>query len=124
MSLKFYVIGRERRRADAPALAPRLERRAAGRGEAHYIGIRDRRVSRRHAEIYIVDDRVFLRDLDSKNGTFLLDGGRLVRLTEGYVRPQQLVSFGGSLRRVSKLLEEACARSGRANGGADPVSGR
>lgn len=111
MSLKFYVVGRERRRTNPPTKAPRTERRAAERGEAHYIGIRDRRVSRRHAEIYVVNGRIFLRDLGSKNGTFVLDHGRVLRLTEGYIRPGQLVSFGGCLRRVSKLISEANATS-------------
>lgn len=106
MSLKFYVIGRERRRPGAAPRGPLPERRKPGGSSPHYIGIRDPRVSRRHAEVYVIGERVFLRDLGSKNGTYVLDRGRKVRLAEGYVRRQQLVCFGGCLRRMSKLLDQ------------------
>lgn len=52
-----------------------------GRDEDCNIVLPDRQVSRRHAQIRRQDDRYILRDLDSKNGTFV--NGREVR--EPYV---------------------------------------
>jgi pSer/pThr/pTyr-binding forkhead associated (FHA) protein len=112
LSLKFFLVGRERRRAQDP-VPPDRDRRSTNGNGAHYIGLEDRRVSRRHAEIYVLDDRIFVRDLGSKNGTFVLEQGRVHRITEGYVRPQQIVSFGGRLERVASLLRgQGRARSG------------
>ena len=116
MSLKFYVVGRERRRNPPAEVPAERERRSAENGDRHYIGLHDRRVSRRHAEIYVVNDKIFIRDLGSKNGTFILDGGRVHRLTEGYVRRQQIVSFGGHLQRVASLLKTAAQNGARNNG--------
>lgn len=45
-----------------------------------------------------------LRDLGSRNGTFILRGGRKVRLEEGVVEAGRLVFFGDSLRRVGSPL--------------------
>lgn len=42
-----------------------------GRGPEAKFRIRHERVSRRHCELYELDGRVFLRDLDSTNGTLV-----------------------------------------------------
>jgi len=102
VNLKLYIVGRERRRKQAP---PEQERRAQN-GKVRYIGLQDSTVSRRHAEIYIVKGRIYLRDLGSKNGTFLLVDGALHRHTEGYVEPDQEVRFGGYQCRVAQLLPD------------------
>jgi pSer/pThr/pTyr-binding forkhead associated (FHA) protein len=115
VSLKFFVVGRERRRSQDP-VPPDRDRRAPNGNGTHYIGIEDRRVSRRHAEIYVLNDRIFVRDLGSKNGTFVLEQGRVHRITEGYVRPQQIVSFGGRLERVASLLRGQVRRGGKGAG--------
>jgi hypothetical protein len=47
-----------------------------GRGEDCQIQIDDRQVSRHHARISMLDGKLMLEDLDSKNGTFL--GGKLI----------------------------------------------
>lgn len=119
MSLKFYVIGRERRRAPAGPVFRQRERRGADGRTSHYIGLRDRRVSRRHAELYVLEDRIFIRDLGSKNGTFVVEGKKAERLTEGYVHPEQILSFGGNLHRVSGLLQKVSASGPNANGSDD-----
>ncbi len=112
MSLKFYLVGRERRRPSPPAEAPSEERRADEGPSEHYIALRDRRVSRRHAEIYVVGERIFLRDLGSKNGTYVIEGNRKVRLTEGYVRADQVVSFGGHRQCIASLIDPPPRRNG------------
>ena len=106
MSKKFYIVGRERRQRDTP-VADAADRRATGNGRPqHFIGLKDRRVSRRHAEVYVVEGRIFLRDLNSKNGTFIIEDGHKKRLTEGYVQPTQLVSFAGCVRTMRDVLGE------------------
>lgn len=111
MKLRFYVVGRERRRKGGTRLAPpAVERRVNGHSSEHYIGLPDRRVSRRHAEVYVLNGRIFVRDLGSKNGTFVVDQGRVRKLTEGYVRPNQIVSFGGRLERMANLIREHSSR--------------
>lgn len=47
-----------------------------GRGEDCQIQIDDRQVSRHHARLRLVDGKIILEDLASKNGTFL--GGKLI----------------------------------------------
>lgn len=102
MNLRFYIIGRERRHDEIP---PAQERREPN-GKSRYIGLRDSSVSRRHAEIYLVDGRIYLRDLGSKNGTYLLVNGGSHRHTEGYVDVDQEVRFGRYRCRVSQLLPD------------------
>ncbi len=104
MGLRFYVVGRERRRNESAAKPPRVERRVNTAVAEHYIGLPDRRVSRRHAEVYVLEGRILVLDLGSRNGTFVLQDGRIQRVTEAYVRPNQIVSFGGYLVRMASLL--------------------
>jgi len=101
MKRGFYIVGRERR-CPEPTEPPEGRERRAGNG--HYIGLRDHRVSRRHAEIYRVGERIFLRDLASTNGTYLIQGDRKRRITEGCVDPEHVVSFGGHRAKISSLL--------------------
>ncbi len=44
-----------------------------GRGEVCSIQVRDEYLSGQHAEIYVTSGKVFLRDLNSTNGTFIGD---------------------------------------------------
>lgn len=111
MALRFYVVGRERRRANAAGTVPEAaERRGQRTGECNYIALPDRRVSRRHAEIYVVGGRVFVRDLGSKNGTYLVSQGRRTRLTEGFVDPRQTISFGGYPQCIARLVDVEAER--------------
>jgi transcriptional regulator with GAF, ATPase, and Fis domain len=47
-----------------------------GRGPGNHVVIRDERASRQHAELFFVDSSWVVRDLGSRNGTFL--GGELL----------------------------------------------
>lgn len=105
-----YLVGRERRRAEQPV---QREQRGTGPGRGRvYVGLAHPTVSRRHAELAVEDDRIVLRDIGSRNGTFLLRGGRKVRVDERVVEPGQLVFFGDCLRRVGSLLSERPRRNG------------
>src|SRR5688572_29788491 len=60
-----------------------------GQSPACGLLLSDREVSRRHAELYVADGRLHLRDLGSTNGTFVQDvsvleaslgGGEIIRI--------------------------------------------
>jgi len=112
-----YLVGRERRHRHATG--PERERRsAASTRSRRYIAIPHTTVSRRHAEIIVLNGSIYVRDLGSKNGTFRLRDGHKERLTEGYVDPDELVFFGSCLRKVGKLIEDH--QQGRDGSGTPP----
>ena len=51
-------------------------------------------VSRPHAELKIKNGRVYLRDLNSTNGTYIVDNDSLIRFEEGYVKTNQPIMIG------------------------------
>lgn len=114
-----YIVGRERRQQQ---VTPNRERRSGNRSR-RYIAIPHVTVSRRHAEIIVLNNRIYVRDLDSKNGTYLLSDGRKARLTEGYVDPEQMMFFGRCLRRIGKLLEDHQDGGGQHDSGASEEEG-
>ncbi len=73
-------------------------------GREGHIYVRDSSVSRQHAEIKFVDGRIRLRDLDSTNGTYLIDENRRVQVLEGYVKPDQPIAIGTWQCTVQSLL--------------------
>ena len=78
-------------------------------GREGHIYIDDPTVSKRHAEIQIMSGEVYLLDMDSTNGTFLIKNQRLVRFIEGYVQLNQMIVLGNKQHRVKNLLEIAGA---------------
>lgn len=103
MSLKLYIVGRERRREQAPT--DRERRAYEGAAGFQYVGLPDKTVSRRHAVIYVTDKRIYLRDLGSRNGTFVLEDGHFRRFTEGYLDRDQTLRFGRYRCQLGQLLE-------------------
>ena len=82
-----YIIGRE--------------------GDAHidgHIYINSPTVSRRHAAMKIKNGRIYLRDLNSTNGTYLIENDSLVPFKEGYVSPSQPIAIGRVKCTISSLL--------------------
>ncbi len=82
-----------------------IDRRRATVGTAagNDVVLVDKAISRIHCEI-VVDERGYLlRDLDSKNGTFL-DG---VRVVGGYLRPGSVVAVGDTKITFSDVDENA-----------------
>ena len=78
-------------------------------GREGHIFLDDKAVSKQHAEIQIMNGEIYLRDLHSTNGTYLVKNNRLVAFAEGYVQLNQLVVIGSKQYTIKKLLEIAGA---------------
>jgi len=87
----------------------------------NYIYINSPTVSRRHAAIKIKNGRIHLRDLDSTNGTYLIDNDVLVPFKEGYVSPSQPIVTGEVKFTITNLLAKAgaCSASNNTNSNFD-----
>jgi pSer/pThr/pTyr-binding forkhead associated (FHA) protein len=93
-----YIIGRE--------------------GDAHiegHIYINSPTVSRRHAAMKIKNGRIYLLDLNSSNGTYLIDNNSLVPFKEGYVSPSQSIAIGKIKCTINSLLAIAGVYSASKN---------
>jgi len=60
--------------------------------------------SKQHAEISIRDGKVFLRDLNSRNGTFVMNNGKLVKFDSGFVELNQALVIGKRTYVIKDLL--------------------
>ena len=69
-----------------------------------HIYINSPSVSRRHAAMKIKNGRIYLCDLDSTNGTYLIENDCLVPFNEGYVSPSQPMAIGHVKCTISSLL--------------------
>ena len=73
-------------------------------GREGHIYINSPSASKRHAEIKIINGRIYLRDLNSTNGTFLKKNKGLVQFKEGYVNPLQPIVIGDQMRTIQSML--------------------
>ena len=87
----------------------RLESKTYIIGREGHIYINDPTVSKQHAEIEIINGEVYLRDLGSTNGTFLVKNNRLVPFNEGYLQLHQPIVLGNRQYTIQNLLEIAGA---------------
>ena len=69
-----------------------------------YIYINSPSVSRRHAAMKIKNGRIYLCDLDSTNGTYLIENDSPVPFKEGYVSPSQPIVIGHVKCTINSLL--------------------
>ncbi len=74
-------------------------------GREGHILINDPTVSKRHAEIQIKNGEIYLRDLESTNGTYLVKNKRLVPFIEGYVQLNQPIVMGNRQHTIYELLD-------------------
>jgi len=86
-----------------------MENRTYVIGREGHIYINDPTVSKRHAGIQVMNGEIYLRDLGSTNGTFLIKNQRLVPFLEGYVQLNQMIVLGNKQYSVRNLLEIAGA---------------
>ncbi len=70
-------------------------------------------VSRPHAAMKIKNGRVHLRDLDSTNGTYIIENDSLVPIQEGYVKSNQPIMIGRVECTINNLLAIAGVYSAR-----------
>ncbi len=73
-------------------------------GREGHIYIDSSTASNHHAEIVIKGGKIYLRDLDSTNGTYLLKNKTLIRFEEGYVNRLQQIVIGGNTYIAQELL--------------------
>lgn len=95
---RTYIIGRE--------------------SEVHiedHIYINSPSVSRRHAAMKMKNGRIYLCDLDSTNGTYLMIKDSLVPFKEGYVTPSQPLVIGQVKCTINSLLAIAGVYSASRN---------
>jgi len=76
-------------------------------GREGHIYIDSRTASKQHAEIKITQGKIYLRDLNSSNGTYLSKNGKLVYFERGYVTPLQQVVIGRQKFTIQHLLSIA-----------------
>lgn len=76
-------------------------------GRAGDIKLYDDTVSRRHACLEVEDGVLFLRDLESRNGTYEIRDRHLTPFVAGAVTTDHVFAFGECVRSVAQLLEMA-----------------
>jgi pSer/pThr/pTyr-binding forkhead associated (FHA) protein len=74
-----------------------------GRSPENVVVIPDQEVSRKHAELSMDGARLMLKDLNSKNGTFLYTGKEFQQVHDSVeVKPNSIVKFGtGTIVRLT-----------------------
>jgi hypothetical protein len=74
-----------------------------GRGPENVIVIPDQEVSRKHAELTMDGSKLMLKDLNSKNGTYLYNGKEFQQVHDSVeVKPNSIVKFGtGTIVRLT-----------------------
>jgi pSer/pThr/pTyr-binding forkhead associated (FHA) protein len=81
-----------------------LEGRSFILGRQGHILIGSSAAGRQHAEISIREGKIYLRDLDSRNGTFIKKDGKLVKFKAGYVSMLQRIIIGEEIYLIRDLL--------------------
>jgi pSer/pThr/pTyr-binding forkhead associated (FHA) protein len=74
-----------------------------GRSPENVVVIPDQEVSRKHAELTMDGAKLMLKDLNSKNGTFLYNGKEFQQVHDSVeVKPNSIVKFGtGTIVRLT-----------------------
>ena len=74
-------------------------------GRSGHIYIDDATISKQHAVIHVLGKKIYLRDLESTNGTYLIVNKKLIPFTEGYVQLHQSIVLGSRQYTVYELLK-------------------
>ena len=92
-----------------------MEGRTFVAGREGHIYINSPTVSRPHAEMKIKNGRVYLRDMDSTNGIYIVENDTLVGFQEGYVSPTQPIVIGKVKCTIQSLISIAGVYSNSKN---------
>lgn len=84
-----------------------MENRTYVIGRKGHIPLNDKTASARHAELVVLDNTLYLTDLGSTNGTYLLKDGKRMPFREGYLDLDQTLAFGNQLCSVRELVARA-----------------
>ena len=84
-----------------------------------YIYINSPSVSRPHLKMKIKNGRIYLRDLNSTNGTYLIENDSLVPFEEGYVSSHQPLVIGEVKCTIQSLLKTCGVYSASNNTASD-----
>jgi hypothetical protein len=82
-----------------------LEGRSFILGRQGHILIPAPGTGRQHGEISIRGGKIYLRDLGSRNGIYILKNKKLVKFTEGYVSLLQRIVIGNESYIIRDLLD-------------------
>lgn len=88
-------------------LLPEGRELTVGRLEDCEIALDDPNVSRRHATVTVFRGQVSLRDLDSRNGTFI----NRQRITQTVLQPGDLFTVGNTVLRLIRTIQQRAATS-------------
>jgi len=92
-----------------------MEGRSYVIGREGHICIDSPTASKYHATIRVSDGRIYLRDLNSTNGTFLIKNNNRQLFKEGYVNPDQVIEIGDEEHSIQSLLAIAVRYSDAEN---------
>jgi len=81
-----------------------MEGRSYVIGREGHIPINSPTASKYHATIRVSDGKIYLRDLNSTNGTFIIRNNSRQLFKEGYVNPDQLIEIGDEEHSIQNLL--------------------
>lgn len=109
LDAKLVVVGGQTESSEIRLCLPMV----IGRGNDADLVISDGLVSRRHAEIFEDDGRIFVRDLGSLNGTFI-NNHRIAEVE--LLNPQQLLTLGTVTFRAVYTPNPVEAFAGQDNG--------
>ncbi len=84
-----------------------MENRTYVIGRHGNIQLFDKTTSARHAELTVIDNQMYLTDLDSTNGTYLMEQGKRKRFKEGFINLDQTLAFGEQVCTVRELVARA-----------------
>jgi len=73
-------------------------------GRKGSIPLFDKTTSSQHAQLVIDKEKMYLTDLDSTNGTFLVLDGKREPFKKGYISIGQTLSFGEHICTVRELI--------------------
>lgn len=83
-----------------------IGRATGGNRSTGFLALDHPTVSQRHAELLVLSGTYYLTDLGSRNGIWRHREGRRERFSEGYVEPDERLSFGQCEARIGDLLAE------------------